>query len=542
MSFINCSQLNSDVDLLMTTQNKGSARYKVAGYLRLSTEDGDKDVSDSIVSQRSIIENKIKELGNDFALVDFYIDDGYTGLNTNRPAFQRMLQDIENSKINTIITKDLSRLSRNSFEANYYIELYFLERNVRYISILDNVDTSLKNSNNDMIQFKTLINDWYSKDISRKVKSGVWARKEKGLYLSSRAPYGYNKSKSNKNKLVINSEQAKVVQLIFERFDMGDSQTNIAKYLKGQKVLAPSSYDDRGIQRKNIYNWESAIGKILRNKIYLGHTEYGKRINLSYKSEKVKYMPREEWKIVKNTHKPIIDETLFERVQRKLDLNKRTKKKKFDWLLNGLVFCKDCGSQMVLKVEYDSSGEIKSKRLHCVEGIRRNSNICCNRKSKGINEDILTRIVLKNVEDKINNIMNTKKIENLILAQYKENNTKVFDDTISNYEKQLEKTERNISSLYDDYRNGILEEDDYKRFYKTEVEKRTNIKNNITKLQEEKDNRPTLTKEQLNILIQELSNIDTWTRDTLADIIYNIEVDIENNIYINYRYNIFEMV
>jgi len=542
MSFINCSQLNSNVDLLMTTQNKSSARYKVAGYLRLSTEDGDKDVSDSIVSQRSIIENKIKELGNDFELVDFYIDDGYTGLNTNRPSFQRMLGDIENSKINTIITKDLSRLSRNSFEANYYIELYFLERNVRYISILDNVDTSLKNSNNDMIQFKTLINDWYSKDISRKVKSGVWARKEKGLYLSARAPYGYNKSKSNKNKLIVNREQSIVVKLIFERFDNGDSQTNIAKYLKEQKVLAPSSYDDRGIQRKNIYNWESSVGKILRNKIYLGHTEYGKRINLSYKSEKVKYMPREEWKIVKNTHEPIIDETLFERVQRKLDLNKRTKKKKFEWLLNGLVFCKDCGSQMVLKVEYDNSGEIKSKRLHCVEGIRRSSNIFCNRKSKGISEEILTRIVLKNVEGKINNIMNTEKIENLIVAQYKENNTKVFDDTISNYEKQLEKTERNISSLYDDYRNGILEEDDYKRFYKAEVEKRTNIKNNITKLQEEKDNRPTLTKEQLYVLIQELSNIDTWTRDTLADIIYNVEIDIENNIYINYRYNIFEMV
>lgn len=154
-------------------------KYKVAGYLRLSVEDGDKDVSDSIVSQKSIIENKVKELGKDFELVDFYIDDGYTGLNVNRPAFQKMLQDIESSKINTIITKDLSRLSRNSFEANYYIELYFLERNIRYISILDNVDTSIKSTNNDMIQFKTLINDWYSKDISKKVRSGVWARKVK---------------------------------------------------------------------------------------------------------------------------------------------------------------------------------------------------------------------------------------------------------------------------------------------------------------------------------------------------------------------------
>ncbi len=153
--------------------------YKVAGYLRLSREDGDKEESDSIGSQRSIITRKLEELGQDFELIDFYIDDGYTGLNTDRPAFQKMLEDIKKGLINSIITKDLSRLSRNSFEANYFIEKFFLENNIRYISILDNVDTYVKNSDNDMIQFKTLINDWYSKDISKKVRSGVWARKEK---------------------------------------------------------------------------------------------------------------------------------------------------------------------------------------------------------------------------------------------------------------------------------------------------------------------------------------------------------------------------
>ena len=163
-------------------------KYRVAGYLRLSREDGDKEESESIGSQRSIINQKLKELGNEYELFDFYIDDGYTGLNTDRPAFQRMIEDIEKGYVNSIITKDLSRLSRNSFEANYYIEKFFLENNVRYISVLDNVDTYVKSSNNDMIQFKTLINDWYSKDISKKVRSGVWARKEKGLYLGLNPP------------------------------------------------------------------------------------------------------------------------------------------------------------------------------------------------------------------------------------------------------------------------------------------------------------------------------------------------------------------
>ena len=351
MDYLEYKQANGE-NLLVKMQDFSSAQYKVAGYLRLSMEDGDKDVSDSIVSQKSIIESKIKELGKDFELIDFYIDDGYTGLNTDRPAFQKMLKDIECKKINTVITKDLSRLSRNSFEANYFIELYFLERNIRYISILDNVDTYVNNSNNDMIQFKTLINDWYSKDISRKVKSGVWARKEKGLYLSARAPYGYSKSENNKNQLVINKEQAKIVKLIFEKFDNGEKQADIAKYLESNKVLAPSSYNDRGVFRKYIYKWDSAVYKILRNKVYLGHTEYGKRINLSYKSKKVKIVPRDEWKIVLNTHEPIISEELFERVQRKLEVHRKTKSQKFEWLLNGLVYCKECGSQMILKVEY----------------------------------------------------------------------------------------------------------------------------------------------------------------------------------------------
>lgn len=541
MNSINCNQVNN-VNLLFTTQMVNTAKYKVAGYLRLSKEDGDKEESDSIVSQKSIIENKLKELGNDFELVDYYIDDGYTGLNTNRPSFQKMLKDIENGKINTIITKDLSRLSRNSFEANYYIELYFLERNIRYISILDNVDTFVKNSNNDMIQFKTLINDWYSKDISRKVKSGVWARKEKGLYLSSRAPYGYNKSKENKNQLVVNKEQAKIVKIIFEMFDEGETQTNIANFLKEKKALAPSSYNDRGILRKNVYNWDSAVGKILRNKVYLGHTEYGKRINLSYKSQKVKYMPREEWKIVHNTHEPIIDEKLFERVQRKLSITRKTRRKKFDWLLKGLVYCKECGSQMILKVEYTDSGTIKSKRIHCVEGTRTNSKIVCNRKSKGVNEESLTRIVLKNIASKVEKITNNDKLENLILAQYKENNTKLFDDTISNYEKQLAKIEKNISSLYEDYKNEVLEEEDYKRFYKNEIERKNDIKKNIAELQKEKESKPKLSLEQLQCLIKGISSVDSLSKDAIEDIIYSVEVDNENNIYINYRYDIFEMV
>lgn len=216
-------------------------KYKVAAYLRLSQEDGDKEVSDSIISQKNIRNKKVEELGKEFYIVDYYIDDGYTGLNTDRPAFQKMLVDLENGIINTIITKDLSRLSRNSFEANYFIELYFLERNTRYISVLDNVDTGVKNSNNDMIQFRTLINDWYSRDISRKIKSSVWARKEKGMFLGAIAPYGYMKNKQDKHILEIKETEAIVVKKIFEEFSKGKSIKDIRRELQESKIPSPSN-------------------------------------------------------------------------------------------------------------------------------------------------------------------------------------------------------------------------------------------------------------------------------------------------------------
>ena len=296
-------------------------KFKVAGYLRLSVEDGDKEVSDSIISQKNIIEDKIKNLGDKFELVDFYIDDGYTGLNTNRPNFQRMLDDIEKKKVNCVITKDLSRLSRNNFEANYYIELYFLEREIRYIAILDNVDTYLKNSNNDMIQFKTLINDWYSKDISRKVKSGVWARKEQGLYVAAKAPYGYMKDERNKNHLIINPEEAPIVKKIFQMYNSGSSMGEIAEKLRNDKVYCPS-YNGFQKNKNGEYGWErSTISKMLKNEMYLGNTVYGKGINLSYKSKKVKQIPRNEWKKYENTHKAIISKELFESVQKRMKLN-----------------------------------------------------------------------------------------------------------------------------------------------------------------------------------------------------------------------------
>ena len=516
-----------------------NTRYKVAAYLRLSQEDGDKKISDSIVSQKNIIEKKVSELGNEFFIIDYYIDDGYTGLNTNRPNFQRMIQDIERGTINCIITKDLSRLSRNSFEANYYIELYFLERNVRYISVLDNVDTGIKNSNNDMIQFKTLINDWYSKDISKKIKSSIWARKEKGMFLASIAPYGYKKSKIDKHKLVVNKAEARIVKRIYMEYSKGESILEIIKGLQEDNIPSPNNNENNGEIR---YKWrEETIRRILSNKLYLGHTEYGKRINLSYKSKKVQYIPPEEWKIVYNTHEAIVTEELFHKVQEKRNINKTIRRKKHKWNLNGLVKCKECGAKMTLKVEYkrNQPQELKSKKVCCLNGLNRYKGKECIRGSKGLGEEILKQIIDRNIKEIIRKL-DKNTIKNIMAEQQKEGNN--FYNKKGSLNKEIEKIENEMKTLYLDYKEELLEEEDYKKYYKEKCKERNRIKTELESLETKERNKENRTEDKINELIENIVNRNEFDKEILSEIIYDIKIDKDNQIYIYYKYDVFKVV
>lgn len=512
-------------------------KYKVGGYLRLSREDGDKEESDSIGSQRSIIEEKVKQLGEEFELYDFYIDDGYTGLNTDRPSFQRMLEDIERKKINCIITKDLSRLSRNNFEANYLLEIYFLENNIRYISILDNVDTYKKNSNNDIIQFKTLINDWYSKDISRKVKSGVWARKEQGLFVGAKAPYGYMKDENNKNKLIVNKEEAKIVKRIFQMYDSGSTMGQIAKKLQDEKVYCPS-YNGFEKNKNGIYGWNySTISKILKNEFYLGNTVYGKVINLSYKSKKVKFVPREEWKVVANTHKAIISKELFESVQKKIKLSQKAKTHKHTWILNGIVTCKECGEPMQLKVKYRKDKKtISFMRLYCSSSLHKKGY--CVRKHKGINLQSVTQIVVSDLNKKVKNIVSCEDVSELLEKYYKDKDNTEDERELKETMKQLEKTNKMVSSLYLDYKNGVIQEVDFKTMYNQEIAKRDNLNEKIDKINNKINNNMKISDNQFKKVAKKVSNVKNWSKEQLADVIESVEIDNNDNIYINYKYDI----
>ncbi len=510
-------------------------KYKVAAYLRLSQEDDDKDISDSIISQKNIIERKVEELGEEFFIVDNYIDDGYTGLNTNRPNFQRMLEDIEKGTINCIITKDLSRLSRNSFEANYYIEIYFLERNIRYISVLDNVDTGTKNANNDMIQFKTLINDWYSKDISRKVKSSIWTRKEKGMFMGSMAPYGYQKSNKNKHKLIINNKEARIVKRIYEEYSKGEKIIDIINEL--QKDNIPSPNNNNNVEIK--YKWrEETIKRILSNKVYLGHTEYGKRINLSYKSKKRQYIPPEEWKVAYNTHEAIITEELFNKVQAIININKSIKRKKHEWKLNGMVKCKECGAKMTLKVEYkrNNTKELKSRKLCCLNGLKKYQGKECIKGSKGIDEEAFQKIICNNLKEKMK-IINPQKVKEILTTQQNEIIISKIEKEQELLNQELEKIEKEIKTLYIDFKQELLDEEDYRKYYKEKWNERNRIKNELEILEKKQINQSSIKENKINELLEKLLNMEKLNLDIVSEIIYDIEIDKDNKIYIYYKYD-----
>ena len=515
--------------------------YKVAAYLRLSKEEySNEKESNSITNQKLIIDNYLKE-HREYKLVDYYIDDGYSGTNFDRPEFQRMLEDIERKKVNCVITKDLSRLSRNNFEANYYIEIFFLEREIRYIAILDNVDTYLKNSNNDMIQFKTLINDWYSKDISRKVKSGVWARKEKGLYVAAKAPYGYVKDENDRNRLVVNEEEARIVKKIFQMYNKGKTMGEIARKLQDDKIYAPS-YNGFEKNKNGKYGWTySTISKILKNKVYLGHTEYGKVMNLSYKSKKVKQVPRSEWKIAHNTHKAIIEQDVFDTAQKRIALNQRAKSHTHKWILNGIVYCKECGEPMQLKVKYRKDGSTVSfMRLYCSSSLHKKGY--CARKYKGIELQSVTQIVVSNLNKKISKIVNCDDLSEIMKSSYKKRDTNLYEKELKTTEKQLDKTNRIISSLYQDFKSGIIQEYDFKNMYENETATREKLIEKINDLKYKISNKSQISNLEFKKIAKNISDVKKWTKEQLSDVIESVEIDNEDNIYINYKYDVMEYV
>lgn len=337
----------------MRGKDGGDRNYHAGLYLRLSKEDEAQGQSGSISNQRILLERYVQEQG--WEVAGCYIDDGYSGLHFDRPGFQRLLSDIEAGMVNLVLTKDLSRLGRDYIDTGYYLERYFPSRQVRYIALVDGIDTfDPSSAQNDMGPFKSVMNDLYAKDISKKVRAVMDTKREAGQFIGAFAPYGYQKDAKNKNQLFIDGPAAEVVRRIFEEYLAGQSMAGIARRLSQEGVLPPARYKTE-IQRLPYHNanavqgvWRAeTIRTILGNPTYAGDLAQGKNEKLSYKLKASHKRPRLEWTVVPDTHEAIISKESFQLVQQLLESRSgRSKPEARVHLLSGLVFCRDCGRPM----------------------------------------------------------------------------------------------------------------------------------------------------------------------------------------------------
>ena len=348
-------------------------QYKVAGYVRLSKEDKIKDESNSITNQKAIINSYIKN-NNGFEFIDFYIDDGYSGTTFDRPEFKRMIKDITEDKVNTIIVKDLSRFGRNHIEADNYIENFLPGYNVRIISINDNIDTMKlpKSSVYIEIPLRNLMNDCYARDISEKVKSTLKVKQQNGDFIGTFAPYGYLKDPKDKHKLIIDKDSSIIVRKIFDMILLGKSRKEIADYLNDNNILTPSLYK---INKEKTNNEEFALSKkwnaeivnrILRNETYTGTLIQNIKTKPNYKNSKLIDVNKEDWIKTENHHYSIIPKDKFYEVQRILDRKIKVNKNNEIDLFSGYLKCFHCGGHLIIRksknqVYYYCSSYIKNK-------------------------------------------------------------------------------------------------------------------------------------------------------------------------------------
>ena len=325
---------------------------KTALYCRLSQDDGLEGDSNSIQNQKNILQKFAED--HHFPNPCFYVDDGFSGGNFQRPAFQQMISDMENGEIGIIVTKDFSRLGRNQLHTGLYIEERFPMFGVRYIAINDNVDTDSSESN-DLMPFKNLFNEWFIRDTSRKIRAVLKAKAERGERLGTRAPYGYIKDPETK-KLAVDDEAAAIVRRIFAMCASGNGPSQIARILKKEQVLTPTMYaytrygmNHTCLDTAHPYNWsDSAIANLLENEIYLGNTVNMKYSTKSYKDKRRVEHSREECLVFKDTHPALITQEVWDIVQRVRKNRRRPTKMEEQNKYSGLVFCADCGSNMVL--------------------------------------------------------------------------------------------------------------------------------------------------------------------------------------------------
>lgn len=509
-------------------------KWIFGAYRRRSFDERNDGESNSVINQKKIIEDHLVDK-SDIIVYKYYVDDGYTGTDFNRPGYKEMLNDIKKGKINGVIVKDLSRLGRNYIEVGNFIEEIIPEYGLRFISVNDNVDSYIDSNIMDSLEipFKNLMNESYSKDSSKKMRTSLKSSKKSGNYIGKIAPYGYLKDPDDSHKLIVDKEAADNVKKIFLLALKGNSKQEIIKELKDNHILTPSVYlkTKYGIKVSKISdNWNTKmLDGILKNETYIGNLVQGKRTRISHKTHNMVRVAEDDWIIVEDKHKAIIKEEIFNQVQDIFyNRNVRVNKKGIYYKYTGFIKCPDCGNNLYRmsrvkkqqeQVYYYCSSYIKTKQCskHYILEKELDEIVleCINKHIELINE----------LENKINDVVSFSKID------YNLETKKIRKAEI---EVEKEKYKKLLDELVKDYKCDYITEndfDDFKEKYLFEIN-RLNIE--LEDLSKEKINSYNLEWIEKFKDIKRLEKID---RNVVDSFISNIYVNDDKSIDIDFRYN-----
>ena len=522
---------------------------RVAKYIRLSREDGDDRESESVENQRDIIDNYI--LGHEELIeAGEYVDDGYTGTNFNRPGFQKMLKDIEDEKIDCIITKDLSRFGRDHIDTGYYLERFLPANNIRYIAIGDNVDT-IKPDGLQFLTFKLSFNDYYAQDISNKIKSVKQRKIEKGEYQAGIPPYGYKKDTEIKNHLVPDEYSSQIVKEIFDMYvNKGMSTIKIADELNRRKIEPPAMYlkiptyiKKKSVNPSGKYVWLRAqIGKILRNEVYLGSVVGRKFQKVSHKIAKVRCTKKEEHIILENMHEPIIDVETWNKAQDKLNGYTKVRDRKYDHVLKGLVYCGECGNKATLRCreEKRKNGTIW-RATYFICSKRNNYSGLCD--CKQISANLIEEAVNEKIKEEMQNInFSEKDIKQIYEQAEKESKSKnnLLQTKLKELKQKLKNIENTIEEIYQDKINKVIQIEDFKMIYEKKQKERNRILKEIKEIEKElkemNQKSPQINFKEIKQIANEFLKMEKLNKMILEKLIEKIEFDKEKNIKIKFTF------
>ena len=508
--------------------------FHVALYIRLSKEDENEGPSQSVQNQESLLREFVQQYR--LSVYDTYIDDGWSGTSFDRPAFQRMVADIEAKKVNMVITKDLSRLGRDYIMTGHYMERYFPEHRVRYISLLDGIDTGVDSTANDITPFRAIMNDMYAKDISKKIKSVKRDKQRKGQFIGGKPVYGYKMHPTEKNKIVIDEEVAPVVRRIFALALSGMSCRNIAVLLNQEGVPTPATYANLPVARPGPYTglWSSErISDMLQNETYIGNMVQGRSVKISYKSKKCLKQDPSNWVVVEGTHEPLVDRETFRKVRMLVNSRKHTRSRTYDFLLKGLIFCHECGYPLAVLNRKNAKGEDVLYFVCRTYQRFTKAGVCT---CHSIKEKTVTDAVIAKVRDVCQVYLNPDEL--LPVAQEAVENTRKqssLESELQALQSKIDSLTANLDRLYTDRLSGLLPEADFQRIFGRIKLEREQLEDKRQELELRKKS-PVRSEDRAKELVQRFIETAGESRELLVSLIERVELTEEKEIIIKFRF------